>query len=213
MDKPELLSKFCRTCSEGLSELEDNASRISFVTSILEPLLAELDLFRYILENIVENREYPDIRHPTMFENEVIMHLDPAGHFSLRLFLWNSGEYDPIHDHNSWGVIGPVTGKLEVRTFSRLVEESASSAAALREIERRYVPAGKTYCVLPLDEGIHQTGNPGEKAIIQVSVYGRKQTDRSFVTIYDEISGTVSRLYGPAIRKRMLAEQALAQLK
>lgn len=213
MDKPEVLTEFCRTCSRGLAGLEDTRSCISFVKSILEPLLAERGLFRTILTNIVEGRSFPDIRYPTMFENELILHLDPDGHFSLRLYLWDPGERDPIHDHNSWGVIGPVTKKLHIRTFRRQEADSVPSVPVLHETGNWHVPAGKTYCVLPLDDGIHQTGNPTSATMIQVSVYGRKQAHRSFINIYDELSGDVSRLYNQRARKRMLAERALAQLE
>lgn len=213
MDKPQLLDEFCRTCARGLAGLEDNRSCISFVTSMLEELLAERALFRTILENIVEGRSFPDIRYPTMFENELILHRDPEGHFSLRLYLWDPGEYDPIHDHNSWGVIGPVTEKLHIRTFTLNEAGAGGSAPALHETGSWHVPAGKTYWVLPLDDGIHQTGNPTGTTIIQASLYGRKQTHRSFINIYDEPSGTVTRLHSHPARKRMLAERALAQLE
>lgn len=213
MDKPELLDEFCRTCSRGLAGLEDSRSCISFITSMLERLLSERTLFRTILANIVEGRPFPDIRYPTMFENELILHLDPEGHFSLRLYLWDPGEYDPIHDHNAWGVIGPVTEKLHVRTFTLNDAGLATSAPMLHETGNWHVPAGKTYSVLPLDDGIHQTGNPTEATIIQVSLYGRKQTHRSFINLYDELSGGVSRLYSHPVRKRMLAERALAHLE
>lgn len=212
MEKPSELAAFCHTCSEGLSGLEDNASRIAFVTSLLQPLLDDRALFIRILENVVRGLSYPDVRYPTMFDNELILHLDPAGHFSLRLYLWNPKEFDSIHDHNSWGVIGPVTGRLKVRDFVSRSEEEPASAAGITESGVRIITAGSTYPVLPLDAGIHQTGNPTESVVIQASIYGKKQTDRPFVNLYDEISGRVYPLYSPPVRKRLLAEQALADL-
>ena len=209
-DKPQELVDFCRECSEGLSTLNDNMSRISFVTSILEPLLGKRQLFGNILENVIKGRSYPDIRYPTMFDNELILYLDPAGQFSLRMFLWPPGGFDAIHDHNSWGVIGPVTGRLKVRDFKH--SDRSSHSAGIVETGIRIIHPGMSYWVLPLEEGIHQTGNPTEETAIQISVYGKKQTDRSYVNIYNEDSGRTYPLYSPPLRKRMLAEEALSSM-
>jgi predicted metal-dependent enzyme (double-stranded beta helix superfamily) len=213
-DKPKKLDDFCRDCSEGLAGLEDNDARIDFVTSIFEPLLADTPLFREILENVREGHPYPDVRHPTMFDNELILHRDPAGRFSLRMFLWPPGSFDPVHDHNSWGVIGPVNGRLKVRDFRRRDEDDAAPGyfTGVMEIGRRIILPGMSYRVLPLNEGIHQTGNPTDATVIQVSIYGKKQSDRPYINIYDEASGRIYPLYSPPVRKRMLAELALEAL-
>ena len=206
-EPPKKLVDFCHSCTEGLSTLEDNNSRISFVTSLLEPLLADQNLFKTILENIIQGRSYPDVRYPTMFDNELILHLDPAGRFSLRMFIWPPDGFDAIHDHNSWGVIGPVTGRLKVRDFKRQPDD-----AGVVETGRRIILSGMTYSVLPLDEGIHQTGNPTDQTVTQISLYGKKQTRRSYVNIFDENSGRNYPHYSPPVRKRMLAEQAIASI-
>ncbi len=212
-DRPKKLVDFCRTCSDGLSDLEDNEARIRFVTSIFEPLISDRELFRKILENVVQGRPYPDVRYPTMFDNELILHLDPAGHFSLRMFLWPPGKFDSIHDHNSWGVIGPISGRLKVRNFMRLHGNAPGEPTGVVETGRRIVIAGMSYHVLPLDEGIHQTGNPTDATVVQISVYGKKQTDRSYINIFDEESGRIYPLYSPPLRKRLLAENALEGLE
>ncbi|MCK9273959.1 MAG: cysteine dioxygenase family protein [Syntrophales bacterium] len=211
-NKPLEMAVFCNTCSRGLADLKDNQSRISFVSKILPPFLSQADLFRKILQNIIEKAPYPKIEKPTMFVNEVILHLDPEGLFSLRMFLWRPGEYDPIHDHNSWGVIGPVSGKLEVINYRRLDRDS-TSRTRLVEKERGIIEPGGYYHVLPLYKGIHQTGNPTRRSMIQIGIYGQRQTKRNYINTYDLASGRISPLYSPKVVKRQLAESALLNLK
>jgi len=210
---PPEVEAFCNACSRGLADLKDNRSRIAFASRILPPLLARKDVFQKILHNIIEGAPYPDIEKPTMFINELILHLDPAGHFSLRMFLWRPGEYDPVHDHNSWGVIGPVSGRLEVIDYKRLDRGSSGRQARIAEDTRRMIAPGECYSVHPLNRGIHQTGNPTDRAMIQVSIYGKKQTKRNFINTYEPETGSIARLYSPKLQKRAFAEAALAELR
>jgi len=208
----EILS-FCKICSQGLAEIGTNKGRIKFVSDILPPLLLNPAPFRAILHGIINGSAYPDTHYSTMFANELILYLDPDGRFSLRMFLWAPGEYDPVHDHNSWGVIGPVSGSLDVTNYRCEHVGNDRGTAYIVETKRRIIHPGETYHVLPLDRGIHRTGNPTDNTIIQISVYGTKQTDRNFVNTYNPDDGSVSPLYTPKIKKRVLAEQALTTLK
>ncbi len=209
---PFLIEEFCATCARGLADLKDNRSRIAYVSRILPPLLAQKEVFKKILHNVIEGAPYPDIEKPTMFINELILHLDPAGHFSLRMFLWRPGEYDPVHDHNSWGVIGPVSGRLEVITYRRLDRGGSGRRARIVEDARRIIAPGEFYSVYPLNRGIHQTGNPADRTLIQVSIYGKKQTKRNYINTYEPEGGYITRLYPPKLQKKFFAEAALAAL-
>jgi hypothetical protein len=60
----------------------------------------------------------------------------------------------------------------------------------------------------PLNDGIHQTGNPGEGITIMISVYG-SPIRRLFINRFDDKANRVERLYPPRIKKKMLAAQAL----
>ena len=211
--KPPEIEAFCNTCSRGLADLKDNRSRIAYASRILPPFLAQKNVFKRILQNIIEEVPYPDIGKPTMFINELILHLDPAGHFSLRMFLWRPGEYDPVHDHNSWGVIGPVSGRLEVIDYKRLDRGSSGRQARIVENARRMIAPGEFYSVHPLNRGIHQTGNPTDRTTIQVSIYGKKQTKRNFINTYEPETGSIARLYPPKMQKRAFAEAAFAELE
>lgn len=191
-----------RTCT-------DTGAVKSYFQQVLPAFLKERTLFVPLLESIVEGRLYPDVKYATMFDSEIVLYRDPERLFSVRFYLWGPGEYDPIHDHNSWGVIGTALGTLDVMNYRRLDDGSDERHAVLEESSRQFIPTGQTYSVFPLDSGIHRTGNANEPAVIQVGVYGENLTGRSYVNVFDARTGEVTRLYLPHVKKRMLARQAL----
>ena len=209
----EEIVTMCSKWGKGLEKLTDNSSRISYMKQELPAIIADPKLIRGILSSIVAGRDYPDIHYATMFDSEIILYRDPNRLFSLRIYLWDAGEYDPVHDHNSWGVIGPVMGDLEVIDYRREDDGSRENHARLAESERKLIQPCGTYSVLPLNAGIHRTGNPNDQPIVQFSVYGHKLTDRNYVNTYDLFSGRISPLYSPPVKKSILAQKALSYLE
>jgi predicted metal-dependent enzyme (double-stranded beta helix superfamily) len=143
-----------------------------------------------------------------MFDNELLLYIDPKRIFSIRLYLWGPGEYTPIHDHNAWGVIGPVTGKLQVTKYVREDAGSDENFARLREAENRVLTARQTEVVLPLNNGIHKTGNPGDMTSATVQLYGNP-IRRTYINRFDPVSGRIDRIYPPRTKMRILASEAL----
>jgi len=210
---PPKIQSFCKECAHGLSDLMENQERIEFTQGLLPKLLRDTPLFGTILRSLIEKKAYPDLNYPTMFDSEFILYTDPDRLFSLRMFLWEPGAYDPIHDHNSWGVIGPATGQLEVINYRRNDDGSRKEYADLIETDRRIILPGDTYFVLPLDNGIHRTGNPSDETIIQVSIYGETQATRNHINGFYLESKSVYPIYAPKTKKRLLAQQALYHLE
>lgn len=208
---PSEISSFCQRCSERLSGTSESADRIELVRSELPLLLRNKTLFSEILCNLIEGAKYPDLRQATMFDNELLLYADPARLFSLRLFLWNPGDYTPVHDHNSWGVIGPVSGELDVTNYRREDEGSEDKHARLAETERLRLLPGGTAFTLPLNEGIHRIGNPTRETMLSLSVYGNP-LPRGYINRFDIASGRVHRILPPKLKKQELAIQALPGL-
>lgn len=198
--------------SEDMKACRDGGARKEYFQRELPGFLKERSLFVPVLESIAAGGLYPDVKYATMFDSEVVLYRDPGRAFSVRVYLWGPGEYDPVHDHNSWGVIGTALGTLDTINYRRLDNGSDESRAMLEETSRQFVPVGQTYSVFPLNEGIHRTGNADDPAIIQVGVYGENLTGRSYVNVFDLKTGDVTRLYLPHVKKRMLARHALESL-
>jgi hypothetical protein len=195
--------------SESMLQFNDNESRIVYISREMPALLVDRLLFKKILTDIIKGRGYPDVRQATMFSNEFVLFINHQRLFSVRLYIYEPGQYTPIHDHNSWGVYGCVHNRIEIIRYRREDDGSATQSARLRKIERPIIlQPGQTSSVLPLDDGIHRAGNPAAEASVMLSVYGTP-IRRLYVNRYDLRQNRVSKLYPPRLRKKMLAAQAL----
>jgi len=206
---PQSLLEFCKTCATGLSGLTDDDARIQFVSGLLPQLISDKPLFRGILEGMVTDAPYLELRYATMFDSEVILYRDPFNLFSVRLFLWEPGIFDPVHDHNAWGVIGPVAGELEIVNFRRTDDGLREGYAHLLETDRKTILPSESYHVRG-SETIHKTGNPGSRITVQVSIYGRPQAKKNQINGFDIIHHRFFPIYAPKIRKQRLARQVLS---
>lgn len=208
---PKKLIHFCGRMAEGLSGKAGPEACLGFAGRLLPELVSDESLFREILEGMIRGDDYLDLSYATMFDSEVILYRDPDRLFSLRMFLWGPGEYDPIHDHNAWGVVSPVHGELEVIHYRRDDDGSKPDYAKLTESGRKIIrPGDITFVSGP--GSIHKTGNPTRQTNIQVSLYGRPQTDRNHINGFDDVTGLVYPIFAPKIRKQNLARRALAVL-
>lgn len=208
---PRKLTDFCERCAQGLSERAEPQDCIAFVSRLMPEFVCDKPLFREILEGMVRGDDYLDLQYATMFESEVILYRDPARLFSIRMFLWRPGEYDPTHDHNSWGVISPALGAIDVVNYRREDDGSTQNQATLSQTGRRIIKPGETTWVSG-PETIHKTGNPTQQSSIQISLYGRPQTKRDHINGFDEATGLVYPIYAPKIHKQRLALQAMTAL-
>ena len=186
--------------------------RIFYIGKEMPALLLNLKLFRNILTNIAKGRIYPDVRQATMFKNEFVLYINNKRLFSVRMYIYQPGQYTPIHDHNSWGVYGCVLNKIEVVRYRREDDETRPGYARLQEIDRPILLPGETASVLPLNDGIHRAGNPAGNNSVMLCVYGTP-IRRLYVNQYDILQNTVYRRYPPRLQKKMLASQALKSME
>jgi hypothetical protein len=206
---PRKLQQLCSRWSDAVAGISDEAGWIEFFQNELPAFLRSRALFIEILKNITMGNSYPDIRQAQLFDEEILLYLNPRRLFSIRMFIYGPGEYTPIHDHSSRGLIGSALGNLGVVKYIREDDGSKGRYACLRKTETLILKPGRTEVVLPLNQGIHQTGNPTEQTIIMLSVYGRP-IRRLYINRFDEASSEVQRMYPPRIRKKMLAADALS---
>lgn len=207
---PREMRETCEAWGSALEEIEDESRRLDFIERRLGLLLKNSGLFHTILTNIANGADYPDIRRSTLFKNEIILFRHPQRLFSLRLLLAAPGEYTPIHDHNAWGVISALVGKVDAITYERLDNGSREMHARLQEKARRVLEPGQVMRLLPLYEGIHRTGNAGERVMAMVSVYG-PPLGRPYILGYDPDRNRAYRMYSPRKGKQVLAGQVLAE--
>jgi len=211
-DIPAAIKDFCDACSQRLRGLKDYTDCIDLARNELPRLLLDRTLMTRLMKNIAAGTGYPDVRVPTMFDNELILYLEQTRLYSLRMYLWGPGEYTAPHDHNSWGVIGTVSAGFEVINYRRDDDGSRAGHARLAEKETMELKPGQTASTLPLDQGIHKTGNPTRGTIITLSIYGRP-LDRGYLQGFDVADNRVYRILPPKHKKMYLAAEALKDLK
>jgi predicted metal-dependent enzyme (double-stranded beta helix superfamily) len=209
---PAALRLICNRWSEALIKLDDQKERIEYIRNELPALLHNQDVFVELLKCIAGGYPYPDVRKAQLFENEILLHLNTKPMFSIRMFIYEPGVFTPIHDHTSWGVIGSALGKIGVTNYVREDDGGRPGYALIRESEKLILAVGETNVALPLNQGIHQTGNPGRHTSIMVSIYGRP-IRKLYIHRFDPDNYSVYRMYPPRMKKKLLAAGALDILK
>ncbi len=57
--------------------------------------------------------------HPEHYSRNLVYDA-PDASLSLYTIVWSPGQWTPVHDHGSWGVVGVIEGVLEERSYVRL---------------------------------------------------------------------------------------------
>ncbi len=58
------------------------------------------------------------IHHPDHY-CQYLLHCDPLERFSVVSFVWDKGQSTPIHNHQTWGVVGVLSGIEKSTLFKR----------------------------------------------------------------------------------------------
>lgn len=199
--------QYCRQWTSQVATLRDQEARASFFQKQLPMLLSDHRTVRSVLSHMAQGRRWPDIRRSGLFKHEVLLYLDPARRFSVRLYFHAPHAHTDIHDHTSWGVSGCPFGQLSVIRYSHN-GKIENGKVQLHKEDRRILAPGQVELTHPWDDGIHKTGSADDRLNIMISVYGRPGR-RLYVNRYDEETGEVERLYPPRLLRRNLANEAL----
>ena len=208
---PQELMNICNSWSQSVEEIHGDEARMEFFQNELPGFLQNQALFEGLLKNIKNGNPYPDLRQAQIIDDEILLYLNPKRLFSLRMFLYGPGAYTPVHDHSSWGVSGAAVGELGIIRYVREDDGSIEGYAQLLQAAPVYLQRGEIELTRPLNEGIHQTGNPVDGVTIMVSIYG-SPIRRTYINCFDYKANKVEKLYPPRIKKKMMAIEALKQL-
>lgn len=121
------------------------------------------------------------------------IHLGGPGDVSLFALVWRPGQWTPVHDHGTWGVVGVLRGVLEERAYL----PTPSSVGRDDNIKLQnggmvLLSSGSVSTFVPNPDHIHVTGVPESRELaISLHLYGRAMN--SF-HIYDRRSGTRRRV-------------------
>jgi len=117
----------------------------------------------------------------------------PDKGLSLYAIVWLPGQWTPVHDHGSWGVVGVVEGVLEERSYVRLSpDRGADEDIHLVRGGTVLLPHGAVTSFVPNPDHIHVTGVSAERPrAVSLHLYGRTMND---FNIYDVEARTRRRI-------------------
>ena len=161
-----------------------------------EPADCVLALAPLMLELIESANQFLEPKHhrsdPEHYARNLVFEA-PDASLSLYALVWSPGQWTPIHDHGSWGVVGVLEGVLEERSYVRLSPDRGADKGI--ELVRGGVillGRGAVTSFVPNPDHIHVTGVPAERPrAVSLHLYGR--TMNSFNT-YDLATGTRRRV-------------------
>ncbi len=106
-----------------------------------------------------------------------LLHAARDGSLSLFALVWLPGQWTPIHDHGTWGVVGVVEGTLVEQGYMRQdanPHEARDHGIRLVRGGLVLLAPGAVSTFVPNPDHIHQTGAPqGEPRVVSLHLSGR----------------------------------------
>jgi predicted metal-dependent enzyme (double-stranded beta helix superfamily) len=173
------LRGFVGDCEAEIARHEGPADRVTAIAPLMQDLAARANEFL----GAEHLRSEPD-----HYARNAI-HIAPSGNLSLFALVWLPGQWTPVHDHGSWGVVGLVQGVLEERSYmSASGDILADSGIRLKRGGVLLLNPGSVSSFVPNPDHIHMTGVPeNREQRVSLHLYGRNMN--SF-HIYDVDAGT-----------------------
>ncbi len=108
-----------------------------------------------------------------------LIYCAPDQSLSLYAIVWLPGQWTPVHDHGSWGVVGVLEGVLEERSYVRLsADRGADEGIDLTRGGAVLLARGSVTSFVPNPDHIHVTGVPDDRPrAVSLHLYGRTMSD------------------------------------
>ncbi len=108
-----------------------------------------------------------------------VVHVHPAGLYSVVALVWRPGQRTPIHSHASWCVVGVHEGRELERSFRRRGDE-------IVEVGHHVLEQGGVAWLAAGEEDIHDVANAAPTTTISIYVYGLdyRASGSSILTTY-----------------------------
>lgn len=104
------------------------------------------------------------------------IYIDDNDALSLFALVWRPGQWTPIHDHGTWGVVGVLEGTLEERNFIRVDTREKDSLEDIELVRGGVIllSPGTVTSFVPNPDHIHITGNGDrQRNVVSLHLYGR----------------------------------------
>lgn len=159
------------------------ADCVAAIAPLMQRLLAHAESF------LAPEHLRPD---PDHYARNAIF-VAPDQSLSLYAIVWTPGQWTPVHDHGSWGVVGVWRGMLEEHSYIRTGAHDATVRECDAGIELQrggviLIGPGSVTSFVPNPDHIHRTGVGADRPqAVSLHLYGRNMN--SF-HLYDVAAGT-----------------------
>ncbi len=104
-----------------------------------------------------------------------LVHLDPAGRYSVLAMVWGSGQGTPLHDHAGvWCVECVYRGRIRVTSYD-LVGQAAEELYSFKPVKEVIAGPGAAGALIPPFE-YHTIENAFDETAVTLHVYGGEMT-------------------------------------
>jgi predicted metal-dependent enzyme (double-stranded beta helix superfamily) len=151
-----------------VQDLENIVSTADSYKTIID---ASSDSMRKLLANdhLLDNNFITDLLHgkaePTVYKSD-------DNNFIVQVFVWEGGCGTPIHDHDTWGIMGIYRNQLKVSEYT-LKPLDQPDSYYLEKTQTYVADPGAVCYLIPPDEEIHQIVNPTDEVSVSIHVYGK----------------------------------------
>lgn len=112
------------------------------------------------------------------------VYLDPDSRFSMILLIWKDGQFTPVHNHRTWGVVTVLEGAEKETQYEALGQNGDTR---VRESGEEVFGAGEVCWFDPPDD-IHRVENSAGKLTMSLHIYGCDYRDKptSILECFDD---------------------------
>ncbi len=183
---PTPLNEFIRGAREQSRRFVEPAECVEAIAPLMHELLTHVDSF-------LEPRHLGS--DPGHYARNAIL-VSPDESLSLYALVWLPGQWTPVHDHGSWGVVGIVQGMLQERSYIRLdADRSPDEGIELVRGGVMLLTPGTVSSFVPNPDQIHVTGVANDGAMtVSLHLYGRNMNN---FCVYDLAARSRKRINVP----------------
>jgi len=162
------LDTFVADCAEHVSKKIALADTVSGIAPLMRRLLKSADDF------LEPEHFQPDRDH---YARNLVFD-DVGTGLSLYTLVWMPGQWTPVHDHGTWGVVGVVEGELQEQAFLRADPDQTADRHEGIELHRGglvLMSPGSVSTFVPNPDHIHKTGCAADQPrCVSLHLYGRQ---------------------------------------
>jgi len=161
------LDEFVADCEQQVADNALLADTVHGIAPLMQRLLPNVDQF------LKTEHFQPDPNH---YARNLVFD-DEKSRLSLYTLVWQPGQWTPVHDHGTWGVVGIIEGQFDEQSYARV--DSGQTADRHNNIDLQrgslvLLSSGSVSTFVPNPDHIHRTGcvENGPRCV-SLHLYGR----------------------------------------